>query len=86
MKINEWLANPAAGPDWFELFNPGPLLVALGGNYLTDALVDKTKNNKQIAKQFAEFSAKKTINRVLLRQFVERVSKTDEQRKALFGR
>ncbi len=44
VKINEWLANPAAGPDWFELFNPGPLPVALGGNYLTDSLADKTKS------------------------------------------
>lgn len=44
VKINEWLANPAAGPDWFELFNPGPFPVALGGNYLTDTLADKTKN------------------------------------------
>lgn len=44
LKINEWLANPAVGSDWFELFNTGTLPVALGGNYLTDTLTDKTKN------------------------------------------
>jgi hypothetical protein len=44
LKINEWLANPSVGADWFELFNTGTLPVALGGNYLTDTLTDKTKN------------------------------------------
>lgn len=44
--------------------------------------IDKTKNNNHIAKAFAAYSAKKTVNRVLLRQFVEKISKTDAQRKA----
>ncbi|MDB6110000.1 MAG: hypothetical protein JWR69_1750, partial [Pedosphaera sp.] len=36
LRINEWMANPASGDDWFELYNPDPLPVALGGLYLSD--------------------------------------------------
>ena len=36
VKINEWMASPASGDDWFELFNPADLPVSLGGLYLTD--------------------------------------------------
>lgn len=36
LQFNEWMAAPTAGADWFELFNPGPLPVDLGGRYLTD--------------------------------------------------
>ena len=44
VKINEWLATPSAGADWFELFNNGPSPVLFGGNYLTDVLSNKTKH------------------------------------------
>jgi hypothetical protein len=40
LRINEWMANPASGEDWFELFNPSALPVALGGLKLTDDLTD----------------------------------------------
>jgi len=43
VRINEWLASPASGPDWFELFNTGSVPVLVGGNYLTDNLSNKTK-------------------------------------------
>ena len=43
VKINEWLANPTAAPTWFELYNTNAQPVALGGNYLTDQLTNKTK-------------------------------------------
>ena len=43
VRINEWLASPASGPDWFELFNTGSVPVLVGGNYLTDTLSNKTK-------------------------------------------
>jgi hypothetical protein len=36
LRINEWMANPAAGADWFELFNPTNLPVELAGLFLTD--------------------------------------------------
>jgi hypothetical protein len=36
VKINEWMADPAGGPDWFELFNPELLPVSIGGLSLTD--------------------------------------------------
>jgi hypothetical protein len=38
LKINEWMARPASGADWFELFNPELLPVAVGGFSLTDDL------------------------------------------------
>lgn len=36
LRINEWLAEPLAGEDWFELFNASTLPVDLGGLLLTD--------------------------------------------------
>jgi hypothetical protein len=44
VKINEWMANPSSGEDWFELWNPNAPPVAIGGFYLTDLLTDKTKS------------------------------------------
>src|SRR5690606_5005776 len=50
--INEWLADnvsaladPVDGnfEDWFEIYNPGPEAVDLGGCYLTDNLNNPTK-------------------------------------------
>ena len=35
---------------------------------------DKTKTTKAMAKAFSKFAAKKTVNRVLLRQFIERIA------------
>ena len=46
LKINEWMANPSSGDDWFEIYNPQAVPVALGGLYLTDKLT--TWNNYQI--------------------------------------
>ncbi len=37
LKINEWMADPASGDDWFELYNPGTLPVQLTGLYFTDS-------------------------------------------------
>lgn len=44
VKINEWLASPTSGADFFELFNTAALPVALGGNFLTDSLLDRFKH------------------------------------------
>ena len=45
LKINEWLADPAPGDDdWFEVYNPGTLPVAIGGLHLTDDLNNRTKH------------------------------------------
>lgn len=38
LRINEWMAAPAAGDDWFELYNAAELPVALAGLYFTDDL------------------------------------------------
>lgn len=38
LKINEWMAAPVSGGDWFELFNPSAQPVELSGLYLTDDL------------------------------------------------
>ena len=44
VRINEWMASPGKGDDWFELWNPNAQPVALGGLYLTDDLANRTKN------------------------------------------
>lgn len=44
VRINEWAASVANGPDWFELYNAGLQPVALGGLYLTDKLNNRTKH------------------------------------------
>jgi hypothetical protein len=44
VKINEWMADPVSGPDWFELFNPELLPVSIGGLYLTDDLQNPTNS------------------------------------------
>ena len=44
LRLNEWLANPSGNDDdFFELYNPNPQPVALGGLFLTDDLLNKTK-------------------------------------------
>lgn len=36
--LNEWMASPESGDDWFELHNRSELPVALGGHFLTGDL------------------------------------------------
>jgi hypothetical protein len=38
LKINEWMASPASGDDWLELFNPRSLPAPLGGCYLSGSV------------------------------------------------
>jgi hypothetical protein len=40
--INEWMADPASGSDWFEIYNSGDQPVPLGGLFFTDDLARKT--------------------------------------------
>ena len=44
VRINEWMAAPSSGEDWFELWNPNPQPVAIGGYYTTDDLNNRTKS------------------------------------------
>jgi hypothetical protein len=46
VKINEWMANPSSGEDWFELWNPNAQPVAIGGYFLTDntSVAERTKS------------------------------------------
>jgi len=44
LKVNEWMANPASGEDWFEIYNPNPQPVALGGLHLTDTKLNPTNS------------------------------------------
>jgi CotH protein/lamin tail-like protein len=44
LRINEWMADPTSGDDWFELYNSAAQPVALGGLVLTDNLADKTQS------------------------------------------
>lgn len=43
LRINEWMAEPASGPDWFELFNPNPEPVDIGGFWLSDSVSSRQK-------------------------------------------
>ncbi len=44
VKLNEWLTNPfVPNPSWFEIYNTTGTPIPLSGNYLTDALTNKTK-------------------------------------------
>jgi Bacterial TSP3 repeat len=43
-KVNEWMANPATGNPWFELYNADTLPVSLSGLYLTDDLANPTNH------------------------------------------
>jgi len=36
LRLNEWMASPLTGDDWFEIYNTQSLPVSLGGVYLTD--------------------------------------------------
>ncbi|HNQ88716.1 MAG TPA: lamin tail domain-containing protein [Verrucomicrobiota bacterium] len=44
LRINEWMADPETGNDWFELFNAGSRPVDLSGLHFTDDLADPTKS------------------------------------------
>ena len=44
LKINEWMAAPSSGSDWFEVYNPNPQPVAIGGCFFSDALGDLDKS------------------------------------------
>jgi hypothetical protein len=43
LKVNEWMANPSSGDDWFEVYNPNAQPVALSLLYLSDNLTTRTK-------------------------------------------
>ena len=38
LKVNEWMADPISGDDWFEIYNPDPQPVAIGGFWFSDEL------------------------------------------------
>lgn len=44
IRVNEWMAAPASGDDWLELYNADQLPVALGGLALTDTASEKAKS------------------------------------------
>jgi hypothetical protein len=44
LRVNEWMANPAGGADWFELFNGTNQPVDLAGLILTDDLTANGTN------------------------------------------
>jgi hypothetical protein len=36
LRVNEWMANPSSGDDWFEVYNSDSLPVSLAGLFLSD--------------------------------------------------
>ena len=64
VKLNEWMSEPLAGNDWFELFNTAAQPVELTGLYLTDdpSILGRTKHRIAPlsfigAKSFVKFEA-----------------------------
>ena len=49
LRINEWMALPVSGDDWFELYNGDALPVTLAGLYLTDDPSLAGRSNTPIA-------------------------------------
>ena len=49
VRINEWMADPMTGDDWFELFNPELNPVNVGGMFVTDDPSVSGRTNTQIA-------------------------------------
>lgn len=49
LRINEWMAAPTEGNDWFELHNTADLPVALAGLFLTDTPSIHGRTNTRIA-------------------------------------
>jgi hypothetical protein len=44
LKINEWMADPVSGADWFEVYNPNAQPVDMSRFWLTDDLNDRLKS------------------------------------------
>jgi hypothetical protein len=44
LKVNEWMASPNSGDDWFEIYNSSNLAVDLSGLFLTDTLTLPTQH------------------------------------------
>jgi hypothetical protein len=42
LSVNEWMADPVSGSDWFELYNSGSQPVSLGGLFFTGDLTKPT--------------------------------------------
>ena len=49
LRINEWMAAPLLGDDWFEIYNPSDLPVDLGGLFVTDDPSLHGRTNTRIA-------------------------------------
>jgi hypothetical protein len=67
VRINEWMAAPAHGDDWIELFNADALPVSIGGLWLSDS--SAALKNTQVpplsfiaGKGFADFVADGSTN------------------------
>lgn len=52
LRINEWMARPATGDDWLELYNSASLPVSLTGLVLTDRPVGTPTNRALLALSF----------------------------------
>jgi hypothetical protein len=68
LRLNEWMADPSSGADWFEVYNSDAAPVALGGLYFTDDLGNRTKSPIQPLSfigigrgAFAQFMADKGV-------------------------
>lgn len=49
LRLNEWMAGPLTGDDWFELYNTNTLPVDLSGLYLSDSPAVQQVTNSPVA-------------------------------------
>lgn len=49
LRINEWMANPVSGDDWFELHNASDQPLSIAGLYVSDDLTIAGQTNSSIA-------------------------------------
>ena len=68
-KDNKFYPVKSAGYDDYYVIDANALK---GGD--TELAIDNTKNTKTMAKAFSKFAAKKAVNRVLLRNFIDHVT------------
>ncbi len=47
LRLNEWMADPNSGDDWFEIYNPGDQPVEVSGLFVTDDPSIRGKTNTQ---------------------------------------
>lgn len=69
LKVNEWMAEPSSGSDWFEIFNPNPEPVDISRLWLSDSVTSRQKTQLPLlsfigvgSRAFQRFDADDNLN------------------------